>query len=140
MKAQLKLGYASQKRSPWDNRGDSIITSRPGSSWVHTLFVVLCDDKLGEWVVLDYSPWRHRKKISMKNFCIINEKITYKECVIQSSMFYCFYLFFSIFFCNLGSALVSNSNVCTRIEWWISNLRIMFKCSNLYSNVEGMYF
>ena len=47
----------------------------------------------------------------MKYFCIINEKIVYMECVIQSSMFYSFYLFLSILLCNVDSALVSDSTV-----------------------------
>ena len=50
------------------------------------------------------------KKNSMKCFCIIKEKIAYMECVIQSSMFYSFYLFLSILLCNVDSALVSDSN------------------------------
>ena len=47
----------------------------------------------------------------------MKEKIAYMECVIQSSMFYSFYLFVSILLCNLDSALVSDSNVYI----WISN-------------------
>ena len=47
----------------------------------------------------------------MKYFCIIKEKIAYVECVIQSSIFYSFYLFLSILFCNVDSALVSDSTV-----------------------------
>ena len=65
----------------------------------------------------------------MKYFCIIKEKIAYMECVIQSSMFYSFYLFLSILLCNVNSALVPDSNAC----FWISNCIQMFK---LYSNVR----
>ena len=53
LKAQLKLGYASQKSSQWDDTGDSINTSRPGSRWVYTFFMILRDGKLGGWVALD---------------------------------------------------------------------------------------
>ena len=77
------------------------------------------------------SPWWYLikvrdvtvKKISMKNFCIIKDKIAYMECVIQSSMFYSFYLFLSILLCNVDSALVSDLNA------YISNFE-------LYSNVR----
>ena len=51
------------------------------------------------------------------------------ECVIQSSMFYSFYLFLSILPCNVDSALLSDSNAYI----WISNCFQMFK---LYSNVR----
>ena len=37
-------------------------------------------------------------------------KIAYMECVIQSSMFYSFYLFLSILLCNVDSGLVPDSN------------------------------
>ena len=50
------------------------------------------------------------KKVSVKYFCIIKEKIAYMEWVIKSSMFYSFYLFLSILLCNVDSALVSDSN------------------------------
>ena len=65
----------------------------------------------------------------MKYFCIIKEKTAYMECVIQSSMFYSFYLFLSILPCNVDSALFSDSNAYI----WISNYFQMFK---LYSNVR----
>ena len=52
-------------------------------------------------------PRHHRKKNSMKYFCIIKEKIVYMECLIQSSMFYSFYLFLSFLLCNVDSVLVS---------------------------------
>ena len=65
----------------------------------------------------------------MKYFCIIKEKIAYMECVIQSSMFYSFYLFLSILLCNVDSALVSASNAYV----WILNCIQMFE---LYSNIR----
>ena len=68
------------------------------------------------------------KRISMKYFFIIKEKIAYIECVIQSNMFHSFYLFLSILHCNIDSALVSDSNAYI----WISNCIQMF---DLYSNV-----
>ena len=46
----------------------------------------------------------------MKDFCLIKEKNAYVECVIQSSMFYSFYLFLSILLCNADSVLVADSN------------------------------
>ena len=46
----------------------------------------------------------------MKYFCTIKEKIAYMECVIQTSMFYSFYLFLSILLGYVDSALVSDSN------------------------------
>ena len=45
------------------------------------------------------------------------------ERVIQSSMFYNFYLFLSILLCNVDSALVSDSNAYI----WISNYNQMFE-------------
>ena len=51
------------------------------------------------------------------------------ECVIQSSMFYSFYLFLSIILCNIDSALVSDSNAYISI----SNCIQMFQ---LYANVR----
>ena len=51
------------------------------------------------------------------------------ECLLQSSMFYRFYLFHSIFLCNVDSALVSHSNAYISI--W--NRIEMFE---LYSNVR----
>ena len=51
------------------------------------------------------------------------------ESVIQSSMFYGFYLLLSILLCNVDSALVSDSNAYI----WISNCIQMFE---LYSNVR----
>ena len=69
------------------------------------------------------------KKLSIKYFCIIKEKIAYMKCVIQSSIFYSFYLFLSILLCNVDSALVSDSNAYI----WISNCIQMFE---LYSNVR----
>ena len=67
------------------------------------------------------------KKISMKYFCIIKEKIAYLEREIQSSTFYSFYLFLSILLCN--SALVSDSNTYI----WISNCIQIFE---LYPSVR----
>ena len=65
----------------------------------------------------------------MKYFCIIKEKIAYKECIIQCSMFHSFYLFLSILLCNVDSASVSDSNAYIRV----SNCIQMFKFySNLY--------
>ena len=40
------------------------------------------------------------------------------ECVIQSSMFYSFYLSFSILLCNVGSALISDSIFEFRIAFY----------------------
>ena len=51
------------------------------------------------------------------------------ECVIQRSLFYSFYLFFSILFCNVDSALVSDSIAYI----WISNCIQLFE---LYLNVR----
>ena len=51
------------------------------------------------------------------------------KCLIQSSMFYSFYLFLSVLLCNVDSALVSYSNGYI----WISNCIQMFE---LYSNVR----
>ena len=65
----------------------------------------------------------------MKYFCIIKEKIACMECLIQSSMFYSFYLFLSILLCNMDSALVSDSDAYI----WISNRIEMLE---LYSNVQ----
>ena len=39
----------------------------------------------------------------MKYFCI--EKIAYMECEIQSSMFYSFYLFLSIYILSMNNAV-----------------------------------
>ena len=90
--------------------GELIITSRPGGRWVYTFFVILRDVKLGGgWYLIKVRDVTV-KRISMKYFCIIKEEIAYMECVIQSSMFYSFYLFLSILLCNLDSALVSDSN------------------------------
>ena len=102
---------------------DSIITSRPGGRWFHTFFVILRDGKLGGgWYLIKVCDVTV-KKISMKFFCIIKEKIACMECVIQSSMFYSFYLFLSILLCNIDSALVSDSNAYI----WISNYIQMFE-------------
>ena len=91
-------------------RGDSIITSRPGERWVYTFFVTLRDGKLGGgWYLINVRDVTV-KKFSMKYFCIIKEKISYMECIIQSSMFYSSYLFLSTLLCNIVSALVSDSN------------------------------
>ena len=76
----------------------------------------------------------------MKCFCIIKEKTAYMKCVIQSSMFYSFYLSLSILLCNIDSALVSDWNADYFNFELYSNVRIIFKCSKLYSNVEGMCF
>ena len=62
----------------------------------------------------------------MKYFCIINEKIVYMECVIQSSMFYSFYLFLSILLCNVDSALVSDSTVVFHQKTPIQNFLRVF--------------
>ena len=69
----------------------------------------------------------------MKDFCIIKEKIAYIECVIQSSMFYSFYLFLSFLFFNVDSALVFDSNAYI----WI---RIVFKCSNYNQMFEFIFY
>ena len=63
----------------------------------------------------------------MKYFCIIEEKIAYMECVIQSSMFNSFYLFLSILGCNVDSALVSNSNAYNLNLESCSNVRIYIR-------------
>ena len=79
----------------------------------------------------------------MDYFCIIKEKIAYMEYVIQRSMFYSFYLFLSILLYNVNSALVSDPNAYSNeyLNFELhSNVRITFKYSNLYSNVEGMCF
>ena len=55
---------------------------------------------------IHYNP----KKLNLPYFCLFKEKIAYMERVIQSSMFYNFYLFLSILLCNVDSALVSDSN------------------------------
>ena len=84
-------------------RSDSIITSRPGGRWVYTFFVILRDGKLGGgvgWYLIKV------RDITVKK----NSMRKYMECVIQSSMFYSFYLFLSILLCNVDSALVSDSN------------------------------
>ena len=63
------------------------------------------------------------KKNLMKYFCIIKEKDAYMEYVIQSSMFYSFYLFLSVLLCNVDSALFSDWNAYI----WISNcIQIVF--------------
>ena len=54
----------------------------------------------------------------MKYFCINKEKIAYMECVIQSSMFYSFYLSLSILLCNVGSALISDFIIEFRIVFY----------------------
>ena len=46
----------------------------------------------------------------MKYFCIIKENIGYMEWVIQSSMFFSFYLFLSMLLRNIDSALISDLN------------------------------
>ena len=56
------------------------------------------------------------------------------EWVIQSSLFYSFYLFLSILPCNVDRALVF-----LNFELY-SNVRTIFECSSLYSNVEEMCF
>ena len=72
--------------------------------------MILCDGKLGGGLYLIKVRDVMVKKISMKYFCKIKENIAYMECVIQSSMFYSFYLFLSILLCNVDSALISDSN------------------------------
>ena len=52
-KIRLSLQEKESNAVTQINRGDSIITSRPASRWVYTLFVILRDGKLGRWVVLD---------------------------------------------------------------------------------------
>ena len=59
----------------------------------------------------------------MKYFCIIKEKIACMKCVIQSSMFYSFYLLLSILLCIVDSDLVSDSNAYI----WILNSIQMFE-------------
>ena len=59
----------------------------------------------------------------MKYFCIIKEKIACMKCVIQSSMFYSFYLLLSILLCIVDSDLVSDSNAYI----WILNCIQMFE-------------
>ena len=87
-------------------KGDSVITCRRRGRWVYTFFVTLRDGKLGGgWYLIKICDVTVKKN-SMKYFCIIKEKIAYMECVIQSSMFYSFYLFLSILLCNVDSALV----------------------------------
>ena len=69
----------------------------------------------------------------MKYFCIIKEKIAYMECVIQSSMFYSFYLFLSILLCNVDSALVSDSGAYIWISNCIQMFKFIFECwSNMF--------
>ena len=102
----------SKSSSPGEvvRRGDSIITSRPGGRWVYRFFVILRDGKLGGgWYLIKVRDVTVKKSL-IKYFCIIKEKIAYMECVIQSSMFYSFYLFLSILLCNADSVLVSDSN------------------------------
>ena len=65
-------------------------------------------------------------------FCVIEENIAYIERVIQSSMFYSFYLFLSILFGNVDSALISDLNAYVWMLMLYSNVGIIFKCSNLY--------
>ena len=72
----------------------------------------------------------------MKYFYIIKEKIAYMECVIQSNMFYSFYLLLSILPCNVDSALVSDSNAYI----WFSNCIQMFKCLQLLSSDNNDMF
>ena len=82
--------------------------SRSGD--VYTFFVNHRDGKLGVgWYLIKVRDVTV-KKISMKYFCIIKEKIAYMECIIESSMFYSFYLVVSILLCNVDSVLVSDSN------------------------------
>ena len=82
--------------------------SRPGD--VYTFFVSHRDGKLeGGWYLIKVRDVTV-KKISMKYFCIIKEKIAYMECIIESCMFHSFYLFVSILLCNVDSVLVSDSN------------------------------
>ena len=71
--------------------------------------------------------------ITIEVFYIIEEKIAYMECVIQSSMFCSFYLFFSILLCHVDSALVSDSNAYI----WISNC-ILLGVSDFIGKGEGV--
>ena len=65
------------------NRGDSIITSRPGGRWAYTFFVILSDDKLvGGWYLVKVHDVTV-KKISMKYFCMIKEKIAYMDSCLR---------------------------------------------------------
>ena len=65
---------------------------------------------MGGWYLIKFRDVTAKKKNSKKYFCIIKEKIAYMECVIQSNMFYSFYLFPSILLYNADSALVSDLN------------------------------
>ena len=114
--------------------GDSIITSCPEGRWVYTFFVILRYGKLGSgWYLINVRDVTVKKN-SMKCFCIIKEKIAYMECVIQSSMFCSFYLFFSILLCHVDSALVSDSNAYI----WISNC-ILLGISNFIGKGGGVF-
>ena len=106
--------------------GDSIITSRPRGNWVYTIFVIPLDGKLEGWVVLLVRDVTVKKLI--KYFCIIKEKIVYMEWVIQSSMFYSFYLFLSILLSNEDSALVSDSNAYIWNSYCIRMFEFIFEC------------
>ena len=64
----------------------------------------------------------------MKYFSIMKGKIAYMECVIQSSMFYSFYLFLSILLCNVDSTLFSDSNVYIWISNSIQIFEFIFEC------------
>ena len=69
----------------------------------------------------------------MKDFCLIKEKNAYIECVIQSSMFYSFYLFLSILLCNADSVLVSDSNAYI----WIFFVLLVFSWKkNIWNRKE----
>ena len=66
---------------------------------VYIFFVILRDGKLGGegggWYLIKVCDVTVKKNL-MEYFCIIKENHAYVECVIQSSMFYGFYLFLSI--------------------------------------------
>ena len=104
-------------------KGDSIITSHPGGRWVYTFFVILPDGKFGGGWYLIKVRTVTVTKIFNEVFWIIKENIAYMECLIQSSTFYSFYLFYSILLCNADRALVSDSNTYI----WISNCIQIFE-------------
>ena len=67
----------------------------------------------------------------MKYLCVIKEKIACMKCVIQSSMFYSFYLLLSIWLCIVDSNLVSDSNayiwILSYIQMFEFILNLMFQ-------------
>ena len=115
--------------TPFFIRSDSITASRPGSEWVNTFSVILRDVKSegGEWYLIKIADVTV-KKISMKYFCIIKENIGYMEWVIQSSMFFSFYLFLSMLLRNIDSALISDLNAYIWISNCIQIFEFILKC------------